>query len=69
MTYKDIKNLTLREDHTALCQGYVSRKLDLDDCPVEPYKGRFGVGYKLYEPNFRSTTYCYVTYLILEEEV
>lgn len=69
MTYKDIKNLPLHERHTSLCRGYVSRKLDLDDFPVESYNGRFGKGYKLFGPNYDSTTYCYVTYLILEEEV
>lgn len=49
----------LRYHHTSLARGYVSRK---SDGFIVDYNGRFGRGYKLYRPNFRSTRYCYVDY-------
>ena len=51
----------LKEHHTARCIGYVSRK---SQGIVEPYKGRFGKGYKLLTPAYDSTYYCFVTYYI-----
>lgn len=47
--------------HTAWARGYVSRKTD---SIVLPYKGRYGEGYKVLQPSFTSTQYCYVTYYV-----
>ena len=49
------------EHHTARVRRYVSRKID---GIAEPYKGKFGTGYKVYEPAWDSTRYCYVTYYV-----
>lgn len=51
----------IRELHTALFRGYVSR---VKGQTVEPYKGRFGEGVKLLSCNHGSTRYSYVTYYI-----
>ena len=41
--------------HHALARGYVSRK---HDPQILPYNGRFGKGYKIIAPNYKSTRYC-----------
>lgn len=53
------------EHHSAYKRGYVSRKIK---GIVENYKGRFGKGYKVYSPNWNSTSYCYVTYYIFADD-
>lgn len=47
--------------HHALDRGYVSRK---HDPKILPYNGRFGKGYKVIAPNYKSTRYCWVLYYI-----
>lgn len=47
--------------HSAYFRGYVSR---VGDYGVEKYNGRFGKGYKVYVPNWNSTTYSFVRYYI-----
>jgi len=49
----------IKELHTSLFRGYVSR---VKGQTVEPYKGRFGEGVKLLSCNLNSTRYSYVTY-------
>lgn len=51
------------EHHTSRARRYVSRKIE---GIVEEYKGRFGVGYKVYTPAWDSTIYCFVTYYVKE---
>lgn len=51
----------IKELHTSLYRGYVSRVKGQE---VEPYKGRFGEGVKLLSCNYESTRYSYVTYYI-----
>lgn len=51
----------IKELHTSLYRGYVSR---VKGQTVEPYKGRFGEGVKLLSCNRNSTRYSYVTYYI-----
>lgn len=51
----------IKELHTSLFRGYVSR---VKGQTVEPYKGRFGEGVKLLSCNHSSTRYSYVTYYI-----
>lgn len=48
--------------HTSLTRGYVSRK-----CPEgikESYNGKFGTGYTIKKPNWKSTQYCYIEYWV-----
>ena len=47
--------------HSALRQGYVSRKIA---GTASVYKGRFGEGIIILRPNFNSTRYCIVEYYI-----
>lgn len=49
--------------HTSLSRGYVSVKSIGE---VEPYKGKFGEGYKVKKHNPNSTRYCIVEYWIFE---
>lgn len=51
-----------REHHTSWARRYVSRKNP--EGIAEPYKGKWGTGYKVYTPSWRSTNYCYVTYYL-----
>ena len=45
----------------SMARGYVSRKcLGI----IEPYNGRYGVGYKWYTPCLKSTHYKLVSYLV-----
>ena len=51
----------VRYHHSSIRQGYVSRKLAIDNCPARSYKGRFGSGYIIKCPRYDSTRYitCY----------
>ena len=52
----------LRQLHTSLTRGYVSRK---DEAGITlPYSGKFGTGFKVLSRNFDSTQYCFVTYFV-----
>lgn len=51
----------IKELHTSLFRGYVSR---VKGQTVEPYKGRFGEGVKLLSCNHGSTRYSYVTHYV-----
>ena len=48
--------------HVATTRCYVSRTSD-SRC-VETYKGRYGEGYAVYTPNWRSTNYSYIAYYV-----
>ena len=52
----------LCEDHTALCNGYLSRIGNM--CEIRKYSGKFGDGVVVYTPNQKSSRYCYKTYYI-----
>lgn len=56
-----VENGELVKLHTSWKRGYVSRK---SSGYVSPYKGRFGEGYILETPSWRSSEYCYVTYFV-----
>ena len=47
--------------HTSSVRTYVSRKTK---GYVEEYKGKFGEGYTVTEPNKDSTTYSFITYYV-----
>lgn len=52
---------TYRLHHTSYTRQYISRR---GNGRLEPYNGRFGRGYKLLSPNWRSTRYSFVTYYV-----
>lgn len=52
----------LREHHTSLYRGYVSRKIP--EGIAEKYEGKIGKGYVIRRPNWQSTGYSYITYYI-----
>lgn len=58
-----ISGTTYRKHHTAYCRRYESRR---GSGHLEPYKGRFGTGYRLISPNWGSTVYSYVTYYVAD---
>ena len=58
---KEVDRGILVRSHTSLCRRYVSRKAAP---PVEVYSGRFGQGFKVFEPNSRSCRYSFVTYYV-----
>ena len=57
---------THKLSHCSLARGYVSRKTDpkTTEYYVNEYNGRFGKGYKMFQPNYESSRYCYVCYWI-----
>lgn len=63
MTIKQIKQEYVYH-HTASARGYISRR---KDGIIEPYKGRFGTGYKIMRPRWDTTQYCYVDYYVKDE--
>ena len=48
--------------HTSKKRGYISRKENGYD--IYPYAGRFGKGYAMETPTWKSTRYCDITYWI-----
>ena len=52
----------LKYHHSALFQGYISRKNP--DGIVQKYSGKFGKGYKVLKPNWNSTRYSEVSYYV-----
>lgn len=64
-TKADLENLViagvLRRLHTSKKSGYVSRK---SSGVVTGYRGAFGEGYTLLEPDFTATRFCWVTYYV-----
>ena len=48
--------------HSALARGYISRKIK---GIIVPYKGKYGVGYKVCCPNPDSTRYYIVNYFLV----
>jgi hypothetical protein len=58
---KLVENGTLKEHHSSWHRGYVSRK---GDGVVREYSGKFGKGYILESPSWKSTNYDLITYYI-----
>lgn len=52
----------LVEDHTALTNGYLSRRKNT--CAIYKYSGRFGDGVVVFTPNNKSSRYCHITYYV-----
>ena len=49
----------LQHSHTSMIREYVSRKVD---SIVQPYNGRYGHGYTVKLPNWRSSQFSYCEY-------
>lgn len=69
MTYQElmqrVREGVLCFHHAAWCRGYISRKTARDEnYPVYSYSGRFGNGFVVYKPSFKSTIYHIVEYYI-----
>lgn len=65
MTYEELKNSNAYyHHHSAYHRGYVSRR---SDGIVTEYNGRFGKGYIVDCPNWKSTQYCIREYWIERE--
>ena len=62
MLKSKVENGELREHHSAIHRGYVSRKNP--DGVIEKYKGRFGTGYKRILPRWDTTQYVTVEYYV-----
>ena len=66
--FKDIEKACekgyLNKVHTSLCRQYVSRKIPDNELPIERYEGKYGKGYKVFSPNYRSSQYSFVTYYL-----
>lgn len=52
----------LVEDHTALTNGYLSRRKNA--CAIYKYSGRFGDGVVVFTSNDKSSRYCHITYYV-----
>jgi len=50
--------------HTAKHQGYVSRKLSIDNLIAAEYDGRFGKGYTIRKPRWDTSQYVTVEYWV-----
>lgn len=50
------------EDHSALTNGYLSRRKIT--CEIYKYSGRFGDGVVVFTPNDKSSRYCWITYYV-----
>ena len=69
MTYQElmqrVREGALHFHHDAWARGYISRKKKRnEDYPVYSYSGRFGSGFVVYKPSFKSTSYYIVEYYI-----
>jgi len=65
MTVKGVEALNkagfLERVCTSWYKGYVSRK---GDGVALQYQGRYGKGFAVLTPSFKSTQYCYITYFV-----
>lgn len=61
---KMIESGKIKQHHTSLFRGYVSRRRKDENITAAPYSGKFGKGYTVNYPNYHSTNYSYITYYI-----
>lgn len=59
---KELIDKGYRLHHTALRAGYISRKNKSGI--IEEYDGRFGKGFTVSKPNFKSTRYYHISYYV-----
>ena len=60
----ELDYMALNKHHTSYFRGYIR----VGEENVVPYKGRFGVGYKVYRNNPNSSRYCFLTYYIKRQD-
>lgn len=67
MTRNELENMIkqgiIKQSHTSFIKYYVSRKIENLPQP-QPYKGKFGKGFIVLNPCYKSTRYSYITYYI-----
>ena len=60
-----VREGALAYHHDAWARGYISRKTArAESYPVSSYAGRFGKGFVVYKPSFKSSSYHIVEYYI-----
>jgi hypothetical protein len=59
---KAVQEGNLKSIGPSMWRGYVSRKGKVT--AAHPYKGKYGIGYCVYRPNWESTRYSYITYYV-----
>ena len=60
-----VREGALSYHHDAWARGYISRKTARDESyDVYSYSGKFGDGFVVYKPSFKSTSYHIVEYYI-----
>lgn len=59
-----VANGTLKTIGPSMWRGYVSRVGEVTE--AHPYKGKYGSGYAVYRPNWRSSRYSFVTYYVTQ---
>lgn len=64
MTRDMLKDAGYKFHHESWCRGYVSRKIDTAKIEAVPYKGKFGEGYTVKTPSWKSTSYCIIEYWV-----
>ena len=69
MTYEELMNKVNTEPgyrvlHMSYARGYQKRTIPPT---VEPYKGRYGEGWKVHHPIWTSTQYHIVEYIVKED--
>ena len=69
MTYLELMRLVgegvLSFDHDAFIAGYISiTSAHIETYPVYSYRGRFGIGFVVHKPSFKSTKYHVIEYYI-----
>lgn len=62
---KQLSNAYYKFHHSATATGYLPRSVD--GIKLTPYKGRFGVGYKLEYPEFTNSQIHNVEYWIMDD--
>ena len=68
MTYTELMNDNIHTiHHSSWKRGYISRKLTPSEYPCYPYSGRFGTGYAVEVPSYKSTQYHTIAYFVKKE--
>lgn len=62
MTLKDVISAGYTCHHRSWYRGYISRRTDPENLPAYPYEGKFGKGYYVLFPSWRSSWYCTIAY-------
>ena len=64
MKRKDLITNGYKLVRTSIFRGYVSRKGDAEERSASMYSWKYGTGYTVNMPNWKSTRYSYIEYWI-----